>query len=93
VNDVKEGVIAARIAAHAADIVKGIDVDRDHEMAKARKGFDWQKQFELSIDPHRAGELRKKRPPLADPEVCSMCSQLCAIKMADEYLRKLKPPA
>lgn len=93
VNDVKEGVIAARIAAHAADIVKGIDVDRDHEMAKARKGFDWQKQFELSIDPHRAGELRKKRPPLTDPEVCSMCSQLCAIKMADEYLRKLKPPA
>jgi phosphomethylpyrimidine synthase len=87
VEDVREGVIAARIAAHAADVVKGIDVELDHKMARARKELDWAKQFELAIDPEKAAELRRRRPPLLDPSVCAMCGQWCAIKMVDVYLR------
>ena len=88
VEDVKEGVIATKIAAHVADIVKGIGVERDAAMARARKGLDWAKQFELAIDPEKARELRKKRPPLLDPNVCAMCGKFCAIKMVDDYLKK-----
>lgn len=90
VEDVKEGVIAAKIAAHVADVVKGIGMNRDNEMAKARKELDWAKQFKLAIDPEKARELRRKRPPTIDPNVCAMCGRWCAIKMVDEYLKKLK---
>lgn len=88
VEDVKEGVIAAKIAAHVADIVKGGDVDRDIAMSRARKELNWQKQFELAIDPEKARELRRRRPPLLDPRVCGMCGKFCAIKMVDDYLKK-----
>ena len=90
VDDVKEGVIAARIAAHAADIVKlGEQASRlDSEMAKARASLNWEKQFKLAIDPEKARELRRKRPPLLDPNVCAMCGKFCAIKMVDDYLKK-----
>jgi phosphomethylpyrimidine synthase len=86
-DDVREGVIATKIAAHVADIARGKGVEHDHKMAEARKGFDWEKQFELAIDPQRARELRGKRPPVIDPKVCSMCSEFCAIKMVSEYLK------
>jgi phosphomethylpyrimidine synthase len=88
VEDVREGVIASKIAAHVADIVKGIDVERDNEMARARKELNWSKQFSLAIDPERAAELRRRRPPVLDPQVCAMCGKWCAIKMVDEYLKK-----
>ncbi|MEM2192601.1 MAG: phosphomethylpyrimidine synthase ThiC [Candidatus Hadarchaeales archaeon] len=88
VEDVREGVIAARIAAHAADIVKGVGKKRDDEMAMARKRFDWAKQFQLAIDPERAREIRKRMPPVMDPRLCSMCSKFCAIKMVEDYLRR-----
>ncbi|MCJ7720763.1 MAG: phosphomethylpyrimidine synthase [Candidatus Hadarchaeum sp.] len=88
IEDVKEGVIAAKIAAHVADVVKGIDVERDAAMARARKELNWEKQFELAIDPEKARELRRKRPPLLDPNVCAMCGKFCAIKMVDDYLKK-----
>ncbi len=88
-EDVKEGVIAARIAAHVADIAKGIDVDRDAEMAIARKELNWTRQFELAIDPEKAKELRRKRPPVVDPTTCAMCGKYCAVKIASEYLAKL----
>jgi phosphomethylpyrimidine synthase len=88
VEDVKEGVIAAKIAAHVADIVKGGDVDRDIAMSRARKELNWQKQFELAIDPEKARELRRRRPPLLDPRVCGMCGKFCAIKMVGDYLKK-----
>jgi phosphomethylpyrimidine synthase len=88
IEDVKEGVIAAKIAAHVADIVKGIDVERDAAMARARKELNWAKQFELAIDPEKARELRQRRPPLLDPSVCAMCGKFCAIKMVDAYLKK-----
>jgi phosphomethylpyrimidine synthase len=86
IEDVKEGVIAARIAAHAADLIKGIGIEKDVEMAKARRKLDWKRQFELAIDPEKAKKLRGKRPPELDPETCSMCSKLCAIKMVRELL-------
>jgi len=88
VEDVREGVIASKIAAHVADIVKGIDAERDNEMARARKELNWTKQFNLAIDPERAAELRRRRPPVLDPQVCAMCGKWCAIKMVDTYLKE-----
>ncbi len=88
IEDVREGVVASKIAAHVADIVKGIGMERDDEMARARKELDWAKQFKLAIDPEKARELRKRRPPEIDPSVCSMCSKFCAIKMVGDYLRQ-----
>lgn len=88
-EDVKEGVIAARIAGHAADIVKGVRgaIEWDNEMARARKDRDWRRQIELSIDPEKARRLRDKRAS-TDEEVCSMCSGFCAMKVVEEYLGK-----
>lgn len=85
-EDVREGVIASRIAAHAADVAKGIDVEIDEEMSRARRDFDWQKQFDLAIDPEKAKRLRSERPAELDPETCSMCSEFCALKMVRDYL-------
>lgn len=81
-EDVKEGVIAARIAAHAADIARGIKgaAEWDLEMSKARWDLDWEKQIELAIDPVKAKEMRGQRPP-KEEEVCTMCGEYCAIKM------------
>jgi phosphomethylpyrimidine synthase len=87
IEDVKEGVIAMKIAAHAADIAKGIDVGWDLEMGKARRELDWVRQFELAIDPEKAKEFRRKKPPLVDSRTCSMCSKACAIKMVERCLR------
>lgn len=63
INDVREGVIAARIAGHAADVAKGLPkaVEWDLEMAKARKNLDWKKQIELAIDPVKAQAYRDKK--------------------------------
>ncbi|MCR4442087.1 MAG: phosphomethylpyrimidine synthase ThiC [Peptococcaceae bacterium] len=86
-EDVKEGVIAARIAAHAADIVKGVKGARewDLEMAKARKKLDWKKQIELAIDPEKAARMRKDKNE-DDQEYCTMCGKFCAYKLVSEYL-------
>lgn len=88
VDDVKTGVIAARIAAHAADIAKGVKdaLDWDIAMSKARKKRDWRRQFELAIDPKLARKYRKRsRPPSKD--VCTMCGQYCSMKISEECLR------
>ncbi len=90
VEDVKEGVIATKIAAHVGDLAKGVGVERDNRMAMARKDLNWAKQFKLAIDPEKAEKLRKKRPPTLDPNVCTMCGKWCAIKMIEEYLKKAK---
>lgn len=89
VEDVREGVIAARIAGHAADIVKGVPgaAEWDREMAVARKARDWRKQIELSIDPTKAQEIHDRRSPGID-DACSMCGELCAMKVVEEYLGK-----
>lgn len=87
-EDVKEGVIAARIAAHSADLAKGMDREMDDEFSRARDRLDWKKMFELAIDPEKAKEYRKRRPPLEDPSTCTMCGKLCAIKIVNKYLRR-----
>ena len=87
VDDVKEGVIASRIAAHAADLARGRDASWDREMSAARKAFDWEKMFELSLDPGKAKEFWMRRRSHS-PKVCSMCGDLCAMKMVDQLLGK-----
>ncbi len=81
IEDVKTGVIATRIAAHAADIAKGIKGARDWDdnMARARKNLDWEKQYSLSIDPDMARARRAETNP-EDDNVCTMCAALCSIK-------------
>ncbi len=83
-EDVKEGVIAARIAAHAADIAKGIKkaMDWDIKMSTARKRRDWKKQIELAIDPQLPEAVRRQsKSSIAD--VCTMCSQYCSLKLSE----------
>jgi len=89
IEDVREGVVAAKIAAHVADLAKGTGWEWDNQMAEARKRFDWSKQFELAVDPERAKEIRGRRPPVVDPSACSMCSEFCAIKLVEDYLKKV----
>lgn len=86
-EDVREGVIASRIAGHAADMVKGIPGAKewDMQMSAARKSLDWPKQLELAIDPVKARQIREKRSHTAE-EACSMCSSYCAMKVVKEYL-------
>ncbi len=85
IDDVKEGTIASKIAAHAADIARGIDLDVDHSISKARKELDWDKMFDKVVDPDKAKKFRKKKN-LSDEEACSMCGDVCAIKMVNKYL-------
>jgi phosphomethylpyrimidine synthase len=82
VLDVKDGVIASKIAAHAGDIAKGIKgaLDLDIEMSKNRRAMNWDKQYECALDPERAKEMRASLP-LKDDKVCSMCSSYCSIKL------------
>ncbi|MDP3296323.1 MAG: phosphomethylpyrimidine synthase ThiC [Thermodesulfovibrionia bacterium] len=88
-EDVKEGVIASKIAAHAADIAKGIKgaIDIDIEMAKKRKALDWNGQIALSLDPERVKRWRSEVPP-TESEVCSMCGEFCAIKTVENALKR-----
>jgi len=87
-NDVREGVIATRIAAHAADLARGIDRDIDRTFSTAREALDWKKMFDLCIDPKKAKEYREKRLPLEHTKACSMCGELCAIEIVKKYLNK-----
>lgn len=80
-EDVKEGIISARIAAHAADIAKGIKGAKewDHQMSDARKRLDWETMFRLSIDPEKARRYRESSKPEKE-DTCSMCGNFCAMK-------------
>ena len=91
IEDVKEGVIASKIAAHAADIAKGIHcaIELDREMARCRKNLDWNGQIALSFDPEKVRQWRSEVPP-AEQEVCSMCGEFCAIRTVEKALRKRK---
>jgi len=88
VNDVREGVIAARIAAHAADLAKGIDRNIDYEFSTARENLDWEKMFTLAIDKEKPKQYRKQRLPLEDTHSCTMCGNLCAIELVEKYLKQ-----
>jgi phosphomethylpyrimidine synthase len=87
VEDVKEGIIATRIAAHAADIAKGIPsaAKWDDEMSLARKELDWEKMFALSIDPEKAKRYRASSRPEKE-DTCSMCGNFCAVKNMNRVL-------
>ncbi len=88
-EDVREGVVASRIAAHAADIVKGVKgaIDWDRQMSVARRKRDWNKQIKLSIDPDKARSYRLSSKP-KDADVCTMCGKYCSIKLSDECLSR-----
>lgn len=86
-DDMKEGIIASRIAAHAADVAKGIPgaIDWDNAMSHARRNLDWPKMMELAIDPEKATRYRESSQPI-DKDVCTMCGDLCAVKRCNEIL-------
>ena len=94
VEDVKQGIIASKIAAHAADIAKGIPGARDIDdrMADARRNLDWDAQFECALDPETAKAIRDSRSPEDDhSDTCSMCGKFCAVRsmnkaLAGEYI-------
>ncbi|MGA2515698.1 MAG: phosphomethylpyrimidine synthase ThiC [Thermodesulfobacteriota bacterium] len=89
VEDVREGVIAARIAGHAADIARGnkIALERDIAMAKARLAFDWEKQIELSLDPEKAKRYHEEGKS-GEQDVCTMCGEFCAIKRLKDFFNE-----
>ncbi len=85
VEDVYEGVMASRIAAHVGDMIKYGDRARgwDLDMARARRDLDWGRQYEVAIDEERAREIRSSRLP-EDKEACTMCGDFCALKIVKE---------
>ena len=86
-DDVKEGIIASRIAAHAADIAKGVKgaIEWDHQMSLARKKLDWEEMFDICIDPEKARRYRAEAKPEKE-DTCSMCGNLCAVKNMNRIL-------
>lgn len=86
IDDVREGLIAARIAAHAADLVKGVPgaKERDLEMSRARKALDWPAQRKFVLDPARFDEVRRRRS--TQSEACSMCGKYCAMRIVRDFL-------
>jgi phosphomethylpyrimidine synthase len=87
VDDVKEGVIASKIAAEAADVAKGVHGawEKEVEMALARKNFDWQKQFELAFD-HEKPQKCRERKPISDQDMCTMCGEFCALRLVRDNI-------
>ena len=88
-EDVKEGIIASKIAAHAADIAKGIPHARDidDKMADARRVLDWDAQFDCALDPETAKAIRDDRLPEDDhSDTCSMCGKFCAVRSMNKAL-------
>lgn len=88
VEDVKEGIIAARIAAHAADLAKGLPGadEWDHQMSEARRELDWERQFALAIDPEKARRYRAQSTPERE-DTCTMCGKMCAVRNINKILR------
>lgn len=86
-SDVKEGIVASKIAAHAADIAKGIKGarDADNQMSEARHVMDWDRMFEIAIDGEKAREYFESTPP-ADRHTCSMCGKMCAVRTTNMIL-------
>lgn len=88
VEDVKEGIIASKIAAHAADIAKGVPgaKDWDYAMSEARRELDWEKQFELAMDSEKARAYRAESTPERE-DTCTMCGKMCAVRNINKILR------
>ena len=89
VEDVRAGIVASRIAAHAADIAKGVPGARevDDKMADARRDLDWDSMWKYAIDPKTAKAIRDSRAPEEDhEETCSMCGKFCAVRSMNKAL-------
>lgn len=88
VEDVKEGIIASKIAAHAADIAKGVPgaKDWDYQMSEARRNLDWERQFELAMDGEKARRYRADSTPERE-DTCTMCGKMCAVRNINKILR------
>ena len=88
-DDVREGIVASQIAAHAADIVKGIPGarERDNEMAAARRAFDWERMFELALDGEKARRYYESAPP-SEEGTCTMCGKMCAVRTVEKALQQ-----
>lgn len=87
-EDVKEGIIASKIAAHAADIAKGTPgaAEWDYRMSEARRELDWEKQFELAMDGEKAKRYRAESKPEKE-DTCTMCGKMCAVRNINKILR------
>lgn len=83
VEDVRQGIIASRIAAHIGDMIKNRAREHDLAMGRARRDLDWERQYELSIDPDYARSVRENRAP-SDEEACTMCGDYCALKIVKQ---------
>jgi phosphomethylpyrimidine synthase len=83
-EEVYEGVISSRIAAHVGDMIKLKKRDADLEMGHARRDLDWERQFELAMNPERARKIRAERMP-ADSDACTMCGDYCALKIVNRH--------
>jgi phosphomethylpyrimidine synthase len=88
IDDMKEGIIASKIAAHAADIAKGISGVRewDYKMSEARKNLDWNRMFELAIDGEKARKYRESSKPEHE-DTCTMCGKMCALRNTNRVLK------
>lgn len=86
-NDVREGLVATKIAAHAADIAKGVPGarDRDNRMSDARRRVSWSEMFDLALDPQRAREFYESAPPVTEG-TCTMCGKMCAMKTVNDLM-------
>jgi len=89
IDDVRNGVIASKIAAHAADIVKKIPsaIERDRNISLARAERDWKTQFKLALDPDLPEKMRKSSTP-KEADVCTMCSEFCSIKITEDTIKR-----
>lgn len=87
-EDVKEGIVAAKIAAHAGDIAKNIPGSRDwdNEMSKARQNLNWERMFELAIDPEKARRYRKESMPEHE-DSCTMCGKMCSMRNMNKIMQ------
>jgi phosphomethylpyrimidine synthase len=85
-DDVRDGLVASRIAAHAADIVKGVPGARERDLAlsRARKRLDWEAQKALALDPRKFDAVRRRRKTRT--AACSMCGEFCAMRIVSEFL-------
>jgi len=90
-DDVREGIVAAKIAAHAGDIAKGLASarQRDDDLSRARQAMDWETSFALALDPVKPRVVRESSIP-ADKETCTMCGKLCAVRTMRESAKAKK---
>lgn len=89
VDDVREGTVASRIAAHAADVARGHPgaIEWDNKISKAKSDLDWEKIMSLCIAPDKAHQYRSSLPPQEDVSLCSMCGEYCAVKRSKKINR------